>query len=308
MPASYPDADADAGPATKTGGAASTPARRDLRADCSRCVGLCCVALPFSRSADFPVDKAAGDPCDNLAPDHRCTIHTLLRERGYVGCTVFDCFGAGQRVTAAFAGRTWRDDAAPGSTGTGTGTVVFAAFGVVRQLHEMLWYLAEVAELDPARPLRADALALARETERLAALPPEALGEVDVAAHRSVVGPLLGRASALVRADARRRLRLDPRTDRPGADLMGRRLRGADLRAVDLRGAYLVGADLAGADLRFAGLLGADLRGADLSGARLDDALFLTQPQVAAARGDGRTRLPRPLRRPGHWAPAPRRP
>ncbi|MFD2352498.1 hypothetical protein ACFSTC_29280 [Nonomuraea ferruginea] len=31
----------------------------ELKADCASCSGLCCVALPFSRSADFAVDKAA---------------------------------------------------------------------------------------------------------------------------------------------------------------------------------------------------------------------------------------------------------
>ncbi|WP_442277551.1 hypothetical protein [Terrabacter sp. 2YAF2] len=31
---------------------------RRLEADCAQCFGLCCVALPFTRSADFPVDKA----------------------------------------------------------------------------------------------------------------------------------------------------------------------------------------------------------------------------------------------------------
>ena len=32
----------------------------ELQADCAHCFGLCCVALPFARSADFAVDKPAG--------------------------------------------------------------------------------------------------------------------------------------------------------------------------------------------------------------------------------------------------------
>ncbi|MDR3081083.1 MAG: pentapeptide repeat-containing protein, partial [Streptomyces sp.] len=45
----------------------ATPAdRSDLRADCSSCFALCCVALPFAASADFAIDKAAGTPCPNL--------------------------------------------------------------------------------------------------------------------------------------------------------------------------------------------------------------------------------------------------
>ena len=65
---------------------------------------------------------------------------------------------------------------------------------------------------------------------------------------------------------------------------MGADLRGLDLRTADLNGALLIGVDLRDADLRHADLLGADLRDADLRGSRLDAALFLTRPQLAAAR------------------------
>ena len=54
-------------------------------------------------------------------------------------------------------------------------------------------------------------------------------------------------------------------------------------------------------DLGTADLLGADLRNADLRGADLSRSLFLTQPQVTAARGDASTRLPSVLQRPVHW-------
>src|SRR4051794_29727341 len=85
---------------------------------------------------------------------------------------------------------------------------------------------------------------------------------------------------------------------------MGKDLRRARLRGASLRGAYLIGADLRGADLRTADLLGADLRGADVRGADLGECLFLTQPQVEAARGDGTTAIPAALTRPAHWPPA----
>lgn len=84
-------------------------ARAHLRADCSRCAGLCCVAPVFAASADFAIDKPAGVACLDLADDFRCGIHAELRNRGFPGCTVFDCFGAGQRITQeTFGGRTWR--------------------------------------------------------------------------------------------------------------------------------------------------------------------------------------------------------
>lgn len=71
----------------------------DLRADCSRCAALCCVALAFDRSEDFAFDKPAGVPCPNL-DGNVCKIHDHLEEAGCRGCAHYECFGAGQRVTA----------------------------------------------------------------------------------------------------------------------------------------------------------------------------------------------------------------
>jgi len=48
----------------------------------------------------------------------------------------------------------------------------------------------------------------------------------------------------------------------------------------------------------------ADLRGALVAGADLRHALFVTQPQLDAARGDAETRVPAHLRRPSHWSAA----
>ncbi|MFF3320689.1 pentapeptide repeat-containing protein [Streptomyces sp. NPDC002889] len=262
-----------------------------LRADCASCFGLCCVALPFSASADFAVTKDAGQPCGNLRTDFRCGIHTRLRSSGFPGCTVYDCFGAGQQVSQViFGGKDWRQ--APD-----TAQQMFAVFPVVRQLHELLWYIDEALTLGAARELHPGLRRQRRTIGELTRLGPDALTELDVAAHRQDVNVLLLRTSELVRSEAGGK-----KKDRRGADLMGARLRGADLRGVSLRGAYLIAADLSGADLRLADLIGADLRDADLSGADLTGCIFLTQPQLNAARGDSVTRLPAGLTRPTHWS------
>jgi hypothetical protein len=246
--------------------------KRTLEADCARCAGLCCVAPAFARSSDFAIDKPAGRPCPNLGDDFRCGIHDRLPERGFPGCAVFDCFGAGQQVTqVTFGGRDWRttpEIAAP----------MFAALPVMRQLHELMWYLTEALELDAARRLHGGLRAALTETERLTLAEPGDLVATDVDAHRRKVNPLLQRASELARASAGRR------PDHRGANLIGRRLRGADLRGANLRGALLIGADLRDADLRRADFTGADLRGADLRGADLTGALFLTGSQLRAAK------------------------
>lgn len=264
--------------------------RSDLAPDCSRCFGLCCVALPFARSADFPVDKAGGEPCTNLREDFGCGIHDRLREAGFVGCTVFDCAGAGQKVSqTTFGGTSWRE--APG-----TSAAMFAVLPVMKRLHELLRYLAEALELPEAAPAHPEMYDAAGRLEDLTLGSADALLALTVGAEHTAVAALLRRASELARAHVPGR-----RKDRSGADLVGARLAGADLRGASLRGAVLVGADLRRADLRRADVIGADLRGANLSGADLGGALFLTASQVTSARGDAATRLPGALGRPAHW-------
>jgi uncharacterized protein YjbI with pentapeptide repeats len=303
----------------------------ELRADCSRCVGLCCVAPAFARSADFAVDKPAGTPCTNLQADFRCAIHADLRDRGFAGCTVFDCLGAGQRVTAAFAGRDWRTP--------GVAAPMFAAFGVARQVHELLWYLDEArvrtpdpeldaewarlvdadltaSDVDAARERVGELLRLASQRLRArdrAEGAPRAQGTTAVSTRRGETphSPRRKGRPAVTGTETRRQRNGDSPSrkgrlagaggDLSRADLVGVRWPDADLRRASLRGALLLGADLRGADLRLADLLGADLRGADLRGADLSTSLFLTPMQAAAARGDAATRLPARVPRPAHW-------
>jgi hypothetical protein len=256
-----------------------------LRADCTRCFGLCCVAPAFTRSADFALDKPAGQPCPNLLVDFRCGIHETLRPQGFPGCTVFDCLGAGQKVAqVTYHGRSWRE--APE-----TAPEMFEVFGVMRQLHEILCYLTEAARKAPADDIT-ETLA---DVEKLTFSDAKTLQSLDVDTLRHRVRPLLARTSEGLRAGIR------GKRDHRGGDLVGAKLRKAQLRGANLRGAYLIGADLTGADLREADLLGADLRNARLAGADLTGVLFLTQFQLNAAQGDAATRIPDDLTRPTHW-------
>ena len=262
--------------------------RAELRADCARCAGLCCVAPAFAKSTDFAIDKPAGQPCPNLRADFRCGIHDRLRVQGFAGCTVFDCFGAGQRVVQeTFAGDTWSGD-------QGRASAMFAAFATMRGLHELLWLLNEALALPAAVPLREELQTEYARIDGLAGGTANDLGAIDVDAVRARANRVLTAASDLARAG-----RTGP--NHRGAHLVGANLRGADLAGANLRGAALVGADLRGADLRVADLTGADTRGADLRGADLRGALFVTQAQLDAARGDGTTRCPEHRTHPDHW-------
>ncbi|MGW6948891.1 pentapeptide repeat-containing protein [Streptomyces xanthophaeus] len=268
----------------------SLPVLPVLNADCANCFALCCVALPFAKSNDFAVNKPAGTPCTNLREDFRCGIHTRLRDKGFQGCTVFDCFGAGQQVSqVTFGGQDWR-------TGTGTARQMFEVFPVMRQLHELLFYVSEALTLPDAAPVHARLREALTETEAWTRADAQALTALDVGTLRGRINTLLLETSELVRAKVPGR-----KKNHRGADLMGARLAGANLRGANLRGAYLIAADLSRADLRTADLIGADLRDANLRGADLRNAVFLTQPQLNAAQGNPTTRIPPTLTHPTHW-------
>jgi uncharacterized protein YjbI with pentapeptide repeats len=277
----------------------TTPAkqRESLRPDCGNCFALCCTAFGFARSADFAIDKPAAAPCPNLGQDFSCTIHDRLRPRGFRGCTVFDCFGAGQAVSRQlFAGISWRD--APDSR-----LDMFAAFKTMRQLHEILWHLAEAQEKSFDADTAREANDLRLVIGDLTSGPLSGLLAVDVESLHSAARTILLDVSEEVRAGyfaagtSQALAGLVPGADLAGANLSARRLCGADLR-----GACLIAADLRGSDLAGTDLLGADLRDARLDGADLTGALFLTQPQLNSARGNPRTHLPPALTMPPHWS------
>lgn len=273
--------------------------RPELLADCANCFGLCCVALAFARSADFAFDKAAGEPCVNLDDGFLCTIHPHLRDRGFRGCTVFDCQGAGQKVSrTTYGGRSWIEQ-------PDTRAEMFTVFPIMRQLHELLWYLDQAMRMPAAAALLPVLEHAAAEIESITVATPERILDTDLDAVRGPIAQLLREASALARAElpdpASRPLGRRPKRVAPGADLVGADLAERDLRGAELRGALLIAANLRGSDLRATDLIGADLRDADLSGADLSSALYLTQPQVNAARGDAQTRLPATVVRPPHW-------
>lgn len=270
-----------------TGRGSLLPLATELQADCSSCTGLCCVAMHFTASDEFAADKPAGVPCEHLGAQNLCTIHTRLREKGYVGCTVFDCYGAGQKISQhTFDGQDWRTDPDRAAR-------IFSVFPVMLQLHEHLWHLTQALDLAAAAPLHPELRTLALSISSLTDRPAADLLRVTphLRALRTETARLLKAASALARADA------SPRTtDAIGPDLVGATLAGADLRGADMSGTLLMRADLRGADLRLADLRNAALTNADLRGADLRDCLFLTRSQLSSARYDAHTRLSTSLR------------
>ncbi|MEY4578879.1 MAG: hypothetical protein RL701_3582 [Pseudomonadota bacterium] len=160
--------------------------RSDLVSDCDNCSGLCCIAFAFDASEDFAINKPAGVRCPHLGRDCRCDIHGELATRGFAGCVVFDCYGAGSQLTRVLHGVKTADARAQ------------AWFSCLRVVHELLWLVTEAAKLCPPQQVELSA-ELARETvvlETLAVEPFESLRHVDLAAHELRVRACLRRMGA----------------------------------------------------------------------------------------------------------------
>ncbi|WP_238883754.1 pentapeptide repeat-containing protein [Clostridium sp. YIM B02551] len=270
----------------------------NLRADCEKCFGFCCVALYFSSSEGFPENKDAGKPCINLQSDFRCKVHNDLKKKGLKGCMAYDCFGAGQKVAqATYEGNDWIKN-------TESSKEMYECFLIMRQIYEMLWYLTEASSQDISISLKLEIKSMLVKTEELTLLKPDALLKLDLIMYRVGVNNLLKKVSELVRNKYYSVKKVPLKGKKifgGGLDLIGKDLRKKDLRGENLSGAFLIAANLRGVDLSGADLIGADLRDADFSDADLSKSIFLTQGQVNAAKGNSSTRLPKSLTKPSHW-------
>ena len=278
-----------------------------LKPDCQNCFGLCCVALYFSKHDGFPTDKHAGVPCPNLAQDYTCSIHDKLSEQGLKGCIAYECFGAGQQVSQVTygGGQGWRAQGEKHSSSE----EMFNVFLIMKQLHEMCWYLHEALSYDILTPLSDEVQYPLNETEKLTFASIDKLQALDLLVHHNKVSTIINQVIQAIQAHIRQALSktsslkenkiLNTKQKR---DFIGANLTKKELRCSDLHGCLLIAANLAGADLSGTNFIGADLRDANLRGANLTQSLFLTQMQINGAKGDQYTQLPASLSRPDHWA------
>lgn len=133
----------------------------DLTADCSKCFGLCCIALRYSREDGFGHDKPAGVPCHFLQTDFRCAIHARLEPLGYEGCAEFTCLGAGQRASQQFAALNWQKDPAIARS-------LYARFAELLTIQEMKQALKQAKTLKLPNDIENHRLSLIENLEHIA--------------------------------------------------------------------------------------------------------------------------------------------
>ena len=272
--------------------------KENLKIDCSKCFGLCCVSLYFMKSEGFPCDKVAGVPCTNLDQDYKCKIHKDLNKKGFKGCTTYECLGVGQKVSqVTFKGEDWIKNPEKAKE-------MFDLFPVMLQLHEMLWYLSEALIMQRRPQIQEEIYKMIEKTLEITNYNAEALKKVDLVVHKHKVNELLFKTSRQIRKNINngREVKLKGAKKFGGRiNFIGEDLKNRNLRGQDLSGALLMASDLRNVDLTGTDLLGADLRDADLRGADLSKSIYVTQEQINSAKGDKMTRLPKSLRYPERW-------
>ncbi|MDD3369692.1 MAG: pentapeptide repeat-containing protein [Lachnospiraceae bacterium] len=286
----------------------NTNSLKNMKADCAHCSGLCCTALFFSKVDGFPEDKMAGKPCMNLEKDFRCRIHDKLAERHMRGCIGYDCFGAGQHVTQViYKGETWQNYS--------NADEIFNVFTIVFQLYQVRYYLEEAVILIEKSPLKTDIQICLEKLTDLCLGTLEEIQTIKTEECREQANQLLKRVIALQQESIQQRntqqkniqqskvpeRAIKQELEKYHGDFLGKNLKGRNLSGCDFSTALLIAANLKSCICEGTIFLGADTRDTNFCDADLRRALFLTQGQINAAKGNRHTKLPDYLEKPVTW-------
>lgn len=260
-----------------------------LKVDCSKCSGLCCTALFFSKMDGFPENKIAGKPCTKLQNNYRCKIHHELGKRNMKGCIGYDCFGAGQHVTQCiYKGETWQ-------TSQEQSKEIFDVFVMVFQLYQIRYFLEEAMTVIPAKKLWSDIRNLIKENEALCNSRPQIILDIDIDNYRNKINNVLKQVCACI-------IKCFNRSDNKGlTDFFGRNFKNRDMSGLDLSMKLLIATNFDSCIFNGTIFLGADTRDTNFSNADLREAVFLTQGQINSAKGNLNTKLPQYLDYPVTW-------
>lgn len=260
-----------------------------FKVDCSKCSGLCCIALFFSKADGFPENKIAGKPCLKLENSFRCKIHTELEKLNMKGCIGYDCFGAGQHVTQyTYKGQTWKSL-------ENQSKEIFAVFVIVFQLYQMRYFLEQSMSVIPAKELRSNIQELINENEMLCNANSKIILNTDIDSYRERVNLILKKVCFLIT----KCFMQNDNNDK--SEFLGRNHSKRDLSGLDLSMKLLIAANFDSSIFNGTIFLGADTRDTNFSNADLRESIFLSQGQINSAKGNRNTKLPKYLDYPSTW-------
>lgn len=260
-----------------------------MKSDCSKCSGLCCTALFFSKMDGFPENKSAGKPCHNLLSDFRCNIHEELEKSKMKGCIGYDCFGAGGQVTQfIYSGLTWWDT-------PNKAKEIYDVFVIVFQLYQIRYFLLEAITILPAKSIKKEISAQIVENERICNCKPQDILMFNMENYKNKVNLLLKQVCTLLQES------LCCENKKLPSSFLGKNFKNKDMKGLDLSTQLLIAANFNNCAFDGTIFLGADTRDTDFSNADLSDAVFLSQGQLNSAKGNKNTKLPQYLDYPITW-------
>ncbi|MGG7165748.1 pentapeptide repeat-containing protein [Clostridium ihumii] len=261
----------------------------ELKVNCSKCSGLCCTALFFSKIDGFPENKVAGKPCINLKDDYYCKIHNELEKRNMKGCIGYDCFGAGQHVTQGiYKGETWK-------TLQEHSQEIFDVFIIVFQLYQIRYFLEESMIVISAKELWSDIQKLINENKTICNATPQSIINFDIESYRNRVNIILKQVSSFILKCFKNK------GNSKLTDFLGRSFKKRDMSGLDLSMKLLIASNFDSCIFDGTIFLGADTRDTNFSNADLRESVFLTQGQINSAKGNKNTKLPKHLKYPITW-------
>lgn len=262
---------------------------KELKVDCSKCSGLCCTALFFSKTDGFPENKEAGKPCIKLQNNYRCRIHHELEKHKMKGCIGYDCFGAGQHVTQyIYKGETWQ-------TSQEQSKEIFDVFVIIFQLYQIRYFLEESKIIIPAKELWGDIQNLINENEALCNSDPQSILEIDIESYRNKVNIILKQVcNSIIKC-------FKNSDNKRSTEFFGKSFKKRDMSGLDLSMKLLIATNFDSCIFDGTIFLGADTRDTNFSNADLRETVFLTQGQINSAKGNRNTKLPKYLDYPITW-------
>ena len=259
-----------------------------LVSDCSRCSGLCCIALYCFKSDGFPQNKPIGKPCINLMDNFKCRIHNDLENKGMKGCIGYDCFGAGQYLTEdVYCGVTWK-------TQLERVKEICDLYMLIYRMFQLRFFLYESKKLASSEILLPEIEQLLKENDVICKQSIEEMLQYPIDSYQDKVNHILKKSCV----ELNKFLGVIKGTE---TNFLNRNVRGKNLSGFDFNMKSLIASDFRDCKFKGATFIGTDTRDANFDGADLREAVFLSQGQVNAAKGSRRTKLPKHLKYPVTW-------
>lgn len=259
-----------------------------LVSDCSKCSGLCCIALYCFKSDGFPQNKPIGKPCINLMDNFKCKIHSDLERKGMRGCIGYDCFGAGQYLTEeVYCGVTWK-------TQPERVKEICDLYMLMYRMFQLRFFLYESRKMASSETLLPEIDQLLQENEAMCKLPIKEMFQYPIDDYQDKVNHVLKKSCV----ELNKFLGTQNSTE---TNFLNRNFKGKNLSGVDFNMKPLIASNFQNCKFKGATFIGTDTRDANFDGADLREAVFLSQGQINAAKGSRRTKLPKHLKYPVTW-------